>query len=735
MDPFISQYENWPGELKWGRMKVSGNEDLVPFEPHRSFFDQIQIDGLLGDENQTVLLDFLGEEVFTIKVLYGLNGAGKTTVLRLIESVIDKNISRLLCIPFKKIIFNRTERLSERWDHHEVMRPGISLWTYSPEEATNFLRIHPWQNNPDKAGHWREVGGKRTEHLFDHPSLSQEETLNVKKWAQKNPSIVTYEDWTNVTDDELFNGTGEPLEIEMPDIIHSLEITKDHNGYVHFLYSRKPDLYTPEFEKEYRELFQILNIEESVVNIFFGGQVESASASWTSKEERYNALCYELGREKASKIQKDIVTGDSNLDDGNPLFKHVKTDVLSVFNEQSLNDLISQGFYDIDNVENVLNYYSGYVNSWPIPNNSIINRPVNHSSSNDINGWAWREMEEKIKTFKLVINTDLENNRDYLLSSVKKLLKGYANTLQIRNYNFFHYDSEIFKHQFFKERYPPHVLKLIEKEILVDTDISLNMQKSIWSSIGKSIQFYFENPKIQNKELDAFFLSLRAEIAPLLYPKELERIVYSSNEKMYVKVKPQDRTTWSKKWKHPSVAISQKALSYLPHSKALNIDKNIKFLQSSKPEFEEYSREVFESNESYQIQLEAYNSVFCGVEIINDLLEDKYLFLDNQMNLCVSNGLEIEDLSHGELRLINIIVSIHMSLLRSKRESVIILIDEPEVGLHLKWQSKLMDALGNLLRVHQSDLLNFRILLASHSPEIVGSYPHLSTSLRIDGFD
>ena len=45
---------------------------------------------------------------------------------------------------------------------------------------------------------------------------------------------------------------------------------------------------------------------------------------------------------------------------------------------------------------------------------------------------------------------------------------------------------------------------------------------------------------------------------------------------MYVKVKPQDRMTWSKKWKHPSVAISQKALSYLPHSKAFNIDKNIK---------------------------------------------------------------------------------------------------------------------------------------------------------------
>ena len=42
-----------------------------------------------------------------------------------------------------------------------------------------------------------------------------------------------------------------------------------------------------------------------------------------------------------------------------------------------------------------------------------------------MDGWVWRETEEKIKTFKLVINTDLENNRDYLLSSVKKTLKGY----------------------------------------------------------------------------------------------------------------------------------------------------------------------------------------------------------------------------------------------------------------------------------------------------------------------
>ena len=735
MSSFRHQNENWPGELKWGQLQVSEGEDFVPFEPHRSFFDQIQIEGLLGDEGQTVVLDFLAEELSTLKVIYGLNGAGKTTVLRLIGAIIGKNISELLSIPFKKVNFTRTERLSERWNNHEVMRPGVSLWTYSPEESVNFLRIHPWANNPDKIGYWQEIGSKKTEHLFDHPSLSKEETLNVKKWADKNPLIVTYEDWTNVTDNELFNGTGEPMEIEMPDIIHSLEITKDHRGNVHFSYSRKPELYRPEMEKEYRELFEILNIEESVIKIFFGANITWASTRWDSKEERYNALCYELGREKATKIQKEILNGDLNLDDGNPLFNHVKTDVLSLFDEQSLDDLISQGFYHIDGAENVLNSYSGYENTWPIPNHSIVNRPVNHSALDDRSGWAWRETEEKIKTFKLFINTNLDSNRDYLLTSVKKLLKGYANTLQIKNYNFFHYDSRFFYHQFFKDKYPPHILKVIEGDSLTDSEISLNMQRGIWRSIGKSIRFYYENPKIQNKELDDFLLALRIEIAPLLYPKNLQHIVYSMNKKMFVKFNPKEPPTWARKWKHPSDAIGQIALSYLPHSKALNIDGNIKQLQRSVPELGEYSREIKESNYAHEYQLKAYNSVFCGVEIINELLDNKYLFLDNEMNLCVSEGLEIDDLSHGELRLINIIISIHMSLLRSKGESIVILIDEPEVGLHLKWQSKLMDALGNLLRVHQSDLLNCRILLASHSPEIVGSYPHLSTSLRTEGIE
>ena len=170
---------------------------------------------------------------------------------------------------------------------------------------------------------------------------------------------------------------------------------------------------------------------------------------------------------------------------------------------------------------------------------------------------------------------------------------------------------------------------------------------------------------------------------------------------------PQYQSTWAKKWKHPASAFGQRTLSLI------------------KKKFDPHG---------YSVNSE-YNKTFCGVDILNELLENKELILDGEMNLIVSDGLSIDDLSHGELRLINIIISIHMSLLRSRGESIVILIDEPEVGLHLRWQSKLMDALGNLLRVHNTQLLNCRIILASHSPEIVGSYPHLSTPICPEGIE
>ena len=104
------------------------------------------------------------------------------------------------------------------------------------------------------------------------------------------------------------------------------------------------------------------------------------------------------------------------------------------------------------------------------------------------------------------------------------------------------------------------------------------------------------------------------------------------------------------------------------------------------------------------MQLKAYNSVFCGVEIINDLLEDKYLFLDNQMNFVCKQRTRNRRFISWRIE-INQYHSINPYVItKVKRESVIILIDEPEVGLHLKRQSKLMDALGNLLRVHQTGL-------------------------------
>ena len=70
MDPGtgIEESDNhWPGELKWGRMAVSEevgtDEEDSPFGLFgldRSLFDQVRVDGLLGNDDQTIMLKFSG---------------------------------------------------------------------------------------------------------------------------------------------------------------------------------------------------------------------------------------------------------------------------------------------------------------------------------------------------------------------------------------------------------------------------------------------------------------------------------------------------------------------------------------------------------------------------------------------------------------------------------------------------------------------------------------------------
>jgi len=73
----------------------------------------------------------------------------------------------------------------------------------------------------------------------------------------------------------------------------------------------------------------------------------------------------------------------------------------------------------------------------------------------------------------------------------------------------------------------------------------------------------------------------------------------------------------------------------------------------------------------------------------------------------------VEALSSGERQLL--IIFAHLMFNRYAKKSSVFIIDEPELSLHLKWQSMFIDQIIMLSP-------NTQFIMATHSPEIVGEY-------------
>ena len=87
--------------------------------------------------------------------------------------------------------------------------------------------------------------------------------------------------------------------------------------------------------------------------------------------------------------------------------------------------------------------------------------------------------------------------------------------------------------------------------------------------------------------------------------------------------------------------------------------------------------------------------------------------LDNKLT-------NIEALSSGERQLL--IIFAHLMFNRYSKKSSVFIIDEPELSLHLKWQSIFLERITKISP-------NTQFIMATHSPEIVGEYVSKCISL------
>jgi predicted ATP-binding protein involved in virulence len=121
-------------------------------------------------------------------------------------------------------------------------------------------------------------------------------------------------------------------------------------------------------------------------------------------------------------------------------------------------------------------------------------------------------------------------------------------------------------------------------------------------------------------------------------------------------------------------------------------------------------------------KLRSFDELVDKIDLLERLLNRR--FLNKSIDITTKRGLTVHSLlSEQEIPMTGLssgeqheLVLLY-SLLFSVRPGAVVLIDEPEISLHVSWQKKFLD---DILAVSRSSDLTF--LIATHSPQIIGRW-------------
>lgn len=119
----------------------------------------------------------------------------------------------------------------------------------------------------------------------------------------------------------------------------------------------------------------------------------------------------------------------------------------------------------------------------------------------------------------------------------------------------------------------------------------------------------------------------------------------------------------------------------------------------------------------YQVYEDFINKLDLYTDIINHRLSFKTMTISKELGISVINEngkqLALTQLSSGEKQEI----VLFYDLIFGTQRNVLLLIDEPEISLHITWQKKFMD---DLLRI--IEYKGFNVIVATHSPQIINNH-------------
>lgn len=148
--------------------------------------------------------------------------------------------------------------------------------------------------------------------------------------------------------------------------------------------------------------------------------------------------------------------------------------------------------------------------------------------------------------------------------------------------------------------------------------------------------------------------------------------------------------------------------------------------------------EIMENRQEYEdlaFSVEEYTgrnyclaeSAIVYVDIVNDIFINKGVAINESgmMSVKMDNGtsLPLDKLSSGEKQ---ILIMFYLLLFKAEPRSLVI-IDEPEISLHVAWQQNLGKTFSDVAR-----LRDLQIIVATHSPQVIHDRWDMSAELKVE---
>jgi predicted ATP-binding protein involved in virulence len=127
-------------------------------------------------------------------------------------------------------------------------------------------------------------------------------------------------------------------------------------------------------------------------------------------------------------------------------------------------------------------------------------------------------------------------------------------------------------------------------------------------------------------------------------------------------------------------------------------------------------------------KLGVFDDVFAKIDLFKKIVNSRFLHKSiavgqSGVGVMTASGSQLDPLllSSGEQ---HELVMLYELLFRVSKNSII-LIDEPEISLHVVWQDEFLKDLGQM-----AELSQFHALIATHSPQIIGDRWDLTVELK-----